>query len=121
MIDHRDGEISARYRALSDDVPPASLDAATANLAAHFKSQPETNLADAVFTLQVGRAGFSRLQRSLQAFDPPHQRFGRVRLRRCHAPYRARPRRIIGTPHDVVHMQLRHHVAKRCHIEVGGD
>ena len=28
MIDHRDGEISARYRALSDDVPPASVDAA---------------------------------------------------------------------------------------------
>ncbi|MSU58570.1 MAG: amino acid adenylation domain-containing protein [Pedosphaera sp.] len=35
-----------------------SLEAATANLAAHLKSQPETNLADAAFTLQVGRASF---------------------------------------------------------------
>ena len=35
-----------------------ALDAATANLAAHFRQQPEMNAADAAYTLQVGRRAF---------------------------------------------------------------
>ena len=37
-----------------------SLEAATAQLVAHFQAHPETNLADAAFTLQVGRASFNQ-------------------------------------------------------------
>jgi acyl transferase domain-containing protein len=37
----------------------SALDKATANLAQHFKQHPEINLADAAFTLQVGRKAFS--------------------------------------------------------------
>lgn len=37
-----------------------SLDAATANLAAHLKAHSETNFADAAFTLKVGRAAFQQ-------------------------------------------------------------
>jgi acyl transferase domain-containing protein len=36
----------------------AALDAATANFAAHLKANPELNLADAAYTLQVGRRAF---------------------------------------------------------------
>ncbi len=36
----------------------SALDAATANLLAHLKANPHLNLADAAFTLQVGRAPF---------------------------------------------------------------
>ena len=37
----------------------AALDVVTANLAAHLKANPELNLADAAFTLQLGRADFN--------------------------------------------------------------
>jgi polyketide synthase PksJ len=37
---------------------PTALDALTANLAAHLKSHPETCLADAAYTLQLGRRRF---------------------------------------------------------------
>ncbi|HXG48306.1 MAG TPA: type I polyketide synthase, partial [Methylomirabilota bacterium] len=37
---------------------PESLDGITAALAAHFRSHPETDLADAAYTLQVGRRPF---------------------------------------------------------------
>jgi amino acid adenylation domain-containing protein/non-ribosomal peptide synthase protein (TIGR01720 family) len=37
---------------------PAALEAVTANLAAHFEQHPETNVADAAFTLAVGRHEF---------------------------------------------------------------
>jgi non-ribosomal peptide synthase protein (TIGR01720 family) len=36
----------------------AALDEATANLAAHFKQHPELTIADAAYTLQVGRTDF---------------------------------------------------------------
>jgi len=36
----------------------AALEAASASMAAHFKEQPGLNLADAAFTLRVGRTGF---------------------------------------------------------------
>src|SRR5204863_3396972 len=36
----------------------SALDAATANLAEHLKKNPENNLADVAFTLQVGRKPF---------------------------------------------------------------
>jgi acyl transferase domain-containing protein/acyl carrier protein len=38
---------------------PTALDTATANLAAHFKQHPDINLADAAYTLQVGRSVFN--------------------------------------------------------------
>ena len=41
---------------------PAALDAATAKLAAHFKANPDLNLADAAFTLQEGRQVFEYRQ-----------------------------------------------------------
>ena len=41
---------------------PAALDAATARLAAHFKANPDLNLADAAFTLQEGRQVFEYRQ-----------------------------------------------------------
>ncbi|HEX7334405.1 MAG TPA: SDR family oxidoreductase [Pyrinomonadaceae bacterium] len=37
----------------------ASLESATANLAEYLKQNPDANLADVAYTLQVGRAGFS--------------------------------------------------------------
>jgi acyl transferase domain-containing protein len=37
---------------------PAALDAATANLAAHLKAQPDLNLADVAYTLEDGRRRF---------------------------------------------------------------
>jgi acyl transferase domain-containing protein len=37
---------------------PTALEAATANLSRHFRRHPETNLADAAYTLQVGRRAF---------------------------------------------------------------
>jgi acyl transferase domain-containing protein/acyl carrier protein len=37
---------------------PAALDAATDNFLAHLKANPEVNLADAAYTLQVGRRAF---------------------------------------------------------------
>ena len=43
---------------LSAKTAPA-LEAATTNLLAHFKTQPNINLADAAFTLQVGRGAFA--------------------------------------------------------------
>jgi len=42
---------------LSARTPPA-LDAASANLAAHLEQHPETSLADACYTLKVGRRAF---------------------------------------------------------------
>ncbi len=38
---------------------PAALDSATTNLANHCKANPEINLADVAYTLQVGREGFT--------------------------------------------------------------
>lgn len=38
---------------------PSALDAATANLAAHLRANPNANLADVAFTLQVGRKVFT--------------------------------------------------------------
>jgi acyl transferase domain-containing protein/NADP-dependent 3-hydroxy acid dehydrogenase YdfG/acyl carrier protein len=38
----------------------AALEAATTNLLEHFKQQPDLNLADAAYTLQVGRRAFDR-------------------------------------------------------------
>lgn len=38
---------------------PTALEQATSNLAAHFKAQPDTNLADAAYTLAVGRQAFA--------------------------------------------------------------
>ena len=38
---------------------PAALDKATTNLANHFRANPEINLADVAYTLQVGREGFT--------------------------------------------------------------
>ena len=37
---------------------PEALESATRNLAAHLKAQPEANLADVAYTLQVGRSEF---------------------------------------------------------------
>ncbi|HWS86517.1 MAG TPA: beta-ketoacyl synthase N-terminal-like domain-containing protein [Pyrinomonadaceae bacterium] len=37
---------------------PTALEAATANLSRHLRRNPETNLADAAYTLQVGRRAF---------------------------------------------------------------
>src|SRR5207249_4724902 len=37
----------------------AALNSATRNFALHFKSNPQTNLADAAYTLQAGRHAFS--------------------------------------------------------------
>ena len=37
---------------------PEALESATANLAAHLRGQPEANLADVAYTLQVGRSEF---------------------------------------------------------------
>ncbi len=39
---------------------PTALDTATANLAAHLGTHPETPLPDAAFTLQTGRRGFAQ-------------------------------------------------------------
>ncbi|HZV35806.1 MAG TPA: acyltransferase domain-containing protein, partial [Verrucomicrobiae bacterium] len=38
---------------------PTALDAATGNFAAHIKTHPELNLADAAYTLQIGRTAFN--------------------------------------------------------------
>src|SRR4029079_14499472 len=38
----------------------AALESATQNLAAHLRANPELNLADAAFTLKVGRHEFGR-------------------------------------------------------------
>ncbi len=59
----------------------AALDTATSHLAAHLKAQPEINLADAAYTLQVGRRAFNHRRilvchevsdavDSLQTLDP---------------------------------------------------
>ena len=40
----------------------SALDAATTNLAAHFRANPGLNLADAAYTLQVGRRAFEHRQ-----------------------------------------------------------
>ncbi|MDB6068282.1 MAG: Malonyl CoA-acyl carrier protein transacylase [Pedosphaera sp.] len=47
---------------------PLALDAATANLAAHFKTNPHLNLANAAFTLQAGRVAFNH-RRMLACWD----------------------------------------------------
>ena len=49
----------------------AALDSATANLAAYLEKNPAANLADAAFTLQVGRKAFAH-RRFLVAPDPQH-------------------------------------------------
>jgi amino acid adenylation domain-containing protein len=48
----------------------SALEAVTENLRNHLREQPETNLADAAFTLQVGRRGFNH-RRMLVAHDVP--------------------------------------------------
>ncbi|HEY9009595.1 MAG TPA: beta-ketoacyl synthase N-terminal-like domain-containing protein, partial [Devosia sp.] len=48
----------------------AALDTATANLLAHLKEHPEINLADAAYTLQVGRRHFAH-RRSVVCRDVP--------------------------------------------------
>src|SRR5262245_40493291 len=54
---------------LSAKSPPA-LEAACRNLAAHLRSHPETELADAAYTLQVGRKRMSH-RRALVCRDAP--------------------------------------------------
>src|SRR5208282_435068 len=56
----------------------SALDAATANLLAHFKANPDLNLADAAFTLQAGRGCFQHrrmlvcrnVEDAIKALDP---------------------------------------------------
>jgi acyl transferase domain-containing protein len=56
----------------------AALDVATANLLAHFKANPDLDLADAAFTLQVGRGCFQHrrmlvcrnIEDAIRALDP---------------------------------------------------
>jgi acyl transferase domain-containing protein/acyl carrier protein len=53
------GESRSSQLLLLSAKTPGALDTMTANLAQHFKQNPEINLADAAFTLQLGRKVFS--------------------------------------------------------------
>src|SRR5207342_3135391 len=65
-----------------------------------------------------GGSCLASCQRRAQSLDAADKFLGRIRLRAGHAPYRPRPRDVLVEARDHVHVQLRHHVAQRGHVEL---